>query len=107
VDATAWDTVEDIHQHLKAVSPLPPEQHLSVRVLKIQEEAGEAAQALLGTMGASHRKGISHSVDDLAKELCDVITTGMCALRELTPDAAKIFAEHLAGLRARGDAGKS
>ncbi|WP_195911175.1 hypothetical protein [Streptomyces kaniharaensis] len=36
---------------------------------------------------------------DLQGELCDVITAAMVALRETTPDAASILADHLAGWR--------
>jgi hypothetical protein len=41
------------------------------------------------------RKGITHTWDDVNAELCDVIRTAMVALTTLTPDARKIFDEHL------------
>ncbi|GAA4921850.1 hypothetical protein GCM10023237_48430 [Streptomyces coeruleoprunus] len=34
-------------------------------------------------------------------ELCDVVITAMVALRTLTPDAGRVFTEHLARVRKR------
>ncbi|MEU6121941.1 MazG-like family protein [Streptomyces sp. NPDC047123] len=56
-----------------------------LRVLKIGEEFGEAAEAITGALGANPRKGNSHTWEDAAKELCDVIVTAQVAL--LTPSA--------------------
>jgi len=57
---------------------------ISMRLLKLVEEAGEVAQAYIGTQGQNPRKGRSHSVDDLAGELCDVIVTAAVALTTIT-----------------------
>ncbi|MEU0396511.1 MazG-like family protein [Streptomyces sp. NPDC006208] len=62
-----------------------------LRVLKIGEEFGEVAEALHGAMGASPRKGASHTWEDVHKELADVIVTSMVALATLSPDAEKIL----------------
>nr|WP_280672004.1 MazG-like family protein [Kitasatospora sp. MAP12-44] len=73
-----------------------------LQVVKIQEEAGEVAEALIGVLGANPRKGYSHTMKDLQSELCDVIVTAMVALRETTPDAASVLSEHLAAWDANG-----
>ncbi|WP_311766726.1 MazG-like family protein [Streptomyces rhizosphaericus] len=66
-----------------------------LRVLKIGEEFGEVAEAILGVMGASHGKGASHMQEELHNELCDVILTAMVALASCTPDAQKVFEDRL------------
>lgn len=43
--------------------------------LKLQEETGELAEAMLGTLGQNPRKGFSHTHDDVMKEIIDVIVT--------------------------------
>ncbi|MFJ7246858.1 NUDIX domain-containing protein [Kitasatospora sp. NPDC098652] len=94
-----WAVVDDIHRHLsehRAGSGLPL---LPLQVVKIQEEAGEVAEALLGVLGANPRKGVSHTVAELQGELCDVITAAMVALRETTADPGTVLAAHLAGWR--------
>jgi hypothetical protein len=45
----------------------------------------------MGAVAATPRKGASHTWEDVQHELCEVILTGMVALRTLTPDANKIF----------------
>ena len=57
-----------------------------VRVLKVAEEAGEAAQAYIGVTGLNPRKGITHSNDELADELADVALTALVALGAFTAD---------------------
>ncbi|MER7850649.1 NUDIX domain-containing protein [Kitasatospora sp. NPDC096077] len=94
-----WAVVDDIHRHLsdhRADIGLPL---LHLQVVKIQEEAGEVAEALLGVLGANPRKGVSHSTADLQGELCDVITAAMVALRDTTADPGAVLAAHLADWR--------
>ncbi|MFE6054111.1 NUDIX domain-containing protein [Kitasatospora sp. NPDC056446] len=90
-----WAAVDRLHARLKESVPETGNQFLTLQVLKIQEEAGEAAQALLGVLGANPRKGVSHTLEQLQGELCDVIATAMIALRETTPDAASVLSEHV------------
>jgi NTP pyrophosphatase (non-canonical NTP hydrolase) len=66
-----------------------------MRMLKLQEEVGEAAQAVIGATGHNPRKGVTHSWDDVGAELCDVVITALVALRTLTPDAREVFARNL------------
>lgn len=96
-----WDTVERLYAWLEAASVLPPEQARLLRVLKISEEAGEVAAAVIGATGQNPRKGFTHDWQDVEAELCDVVVTAMVALRTLTPDAAEVFAAHLLRLDRR------
>ncbi|MCP9957822.1 MULTISPECIES: MazG-like family protein [Streptomyces] len=90
-----WDTVERLVAWLDEKGAAPAGTAPLLRVLKIVEEAGEVAEAVHGVYGTNPRKGDSHTWDDVRAELCDVILTGMVALRTLTPDAGKEFAEHV------------
>lgn len=57
------------------------------RLLKIQEEAGEVAQAYIGYIGQNPRKGFTHSREDVINELADVVVTALCAMQYFTNDA--------------------
>jgi hypothetical protein len=48
---------------------------VEIRLLKLTEEVGEAAEALICMQGMSSRKGTCRSRDDLLAELSDVIIT--------------------------------
>ncbi len=91
----AWDTIGEIVEWLDSVRTLPPETELLLRIMKITEEVGEVSEAITGTTGQNPRKGVTHTWDDVAAELCDVILTAMTALITLNPDGRKVFAEHL------------
>ncbi|MFG3345052.1 MazG-like family protein [Streptomyces sp. NPDC048018] len=90
-----WPTVDRLQEWLTDRQSLPPGQEILLRVLKLSEEVGETAQAVIGATGHNPRKGHSHSWQDVEAELCDVIITAMVALRTLTPDAAEVFTGHL------------
>ncbi|MET7615433.1 MazG-like family protein [Streptomyces sp. NPDC005408] len=96
-----WDTVDDLHTWLDAESDLPPQQETLLRMLKLTEEVGEVAQAIIGATGQNPRKGSTHSWRDVESELCDVIITAMVALRTLTPEASEVFGAHLRGVAER------
>lgn len=92
-----WKTVDRLVEWLDAESGASPEAARLLRVLKISEEAGEVAEAIAGVTGSNPRKGKgTHTWDDVQSELCDVILTSMVALKTITPDADKVFAERLA-----------
>ena len=99
--APTWDTVGRLHAWLDAKSDLPPQQETLLRMLKLSEEVGEVAQAIIGATGQNPRKGHTHSWQDVESELCDVIITAMVALRTLTPDASEVFEAHLGGVAER------
>ncbi|MEU9316713.1 MazG-like family protein [Streptomyces sp. NPDC048295] len=100
-DHGTWRTIDELHGWLDAETGIPPEQDLLLRMLKLSEEVGEVAQAVIGATGQNPRKGATHSWQDVEGELCDVIVTAMVALRTLTPDAAAVFDRHVRRLAAR------
>ena len=68
---------------------------IRLRTLKLTEEIGEVAAALIGTTGANPRKGITHGMDDVAAELADVAITALVALATVTGDARETLAARL------------
>ncbi|WP_434481531.1 MazG-like family protein [Streptomyces sp. NBC_01281] len=96
-----WEAIDRLHGWLTANRAHGGREGLLLRVLKLSEEVGEVAQAVIGATGQNPRKGVSHTWDDVRSELCDVMITAMVALRELAPDAREVFAEHLASVTDR------
>ncbi|MFD7440785.1 MazG-like family protein [Streptomyces sp. NPDC059909] len=96
-----WDTVEHLHAWLEAATDRAPEEETLLRVLKLSEEVGEVAQAVIGATGQNPRKGTTHTWQDVESELCDVIVTAMVALRTLNPEAPRVFEDHLRTVAAR------
>ncbi|MEU0393776.1 MazG-like family protein [Streptomyces sp. NPDC006208] len=90
-----WETIGRLHAWLEQANHLPPEQAVLLRMLKLTEETGEVAQAVIGATGQNPRKGTTHNWQDVQAELCDVIVTAMVALRTLTPAAEEVFTAHL------------
>lgn len=68
-----WDDVKRLHEYHGDVP-------VEVRILKLTEEVGEAAEALIGMRGLNARKGVCHTHDDLLDELADVIITAAVAM---------------------------
>ncbi|HEX4790232.1 MAG TPA: MazG-like family protein [Actinospica sp.] len=101
MDQSAWKAVEQLVDWLDQGSELPAETKTIMQILKITEEAGEVAEALIGVTGQNPRKGFSHSWQDVENELCDVIVTAMVALRRVNPAAPTLFTEHLAAVVSR------
>jgi NTP pyrophosphatase (non-canonical NTP hydrolase) len=63
----------------------------TMRILKVTEESGEVAAAWVGVTGQNPRKGITHTLDDVADELCDVAVAALVALYSVTTDPAGHF----------------
>lgn len=85
-----WDLfgdIKDITAWLDESNPTNPHED-SMRVLKLVEEAGEAAAAYIGMAGQNPRKGVTHTQDDLLKELADVAITALCAMQHFTQNEA-------------------
>jgi hypothetical protein len=77
---------------------------IAVRVMKITEEAGEAAAAYIGLTGNNPRKGVTAGPDDLAAELCDVALAALIALATMTggtPQAESALFAHVAARAVR------
>lgn len=101
-----WQTIARLAGRLEDHSDLPREQRVLLQLLKIQEEAGEVAEAVIGAMGQNPRKGHSHTWDDVESEVCDVIVTGMVALMRMNPDGAEaVLAQHMQRIADRDLAG--
>ncbi|WP_069751641.1 MazG-like family protein [Streptomyces sp. EN16] len=77
------------------------EQEITLRLLKLTEEAGEVAQAWIGVTGQNPRKGVTHTPGDVADELCDVIVTASVALASIVPDPAAHYDAKLRRIAAR------
>jgi 8-oxo-dGTP diphosphatase len=93
-----WDEVDSLLTYLGR--DVPPE----VRVLKLAEETGEAAEALIGMRGWNPRKGKTGGEAELVDELADVILTAAVAMAGITQDAhraAESFQRRLAAVLAR------
>ena len=81
-----WDAVRALRDWLdKANGADPPE--LTCRILKVTEEAGEAAAAWIGVLGQNPRKGVTHTREDVAAELADVALTALVAIESLGLDS--------------------
>ncbi len=80
-----WSEARRWRAHLDANNGTDPNE-LTLRILKITEEAGEAAQAWIGVQGQNPRKGVTHTVDDVVGELADVVFTSLVAIASLGAD---------------------
>jgi NTP pyrophosphatase (non-canonical NTP hydrolase) len=96
-----WPSIDALWAWLDDGRPHGGEEGLLLRMLKLSEEVGEVAQAVIGATGQNPRKGVTHTWDDVQGELCDVVITALVALRTLTPDTREVFTRHLARVTAR------
>ncbi|MEV5544948.1 MazG-like family protein [Streptomyces sp. NPDC052309] len=99
--AGLWDSIDDLWKWLEADEPTGGREGLLLRMLKLSEEVGEVAEAVIGATGQNPRKGVTHTWDDVQAELCDVALTALVALRTLTPEPGEVFGRHLARVRQR------
>ncbi|GGW82908.1 MazG-like family protein [Streptomyces lomondensis] len=90
-----WASVDALWKWLDSNRPIEDREGLLLRILKLNEEVGEVAEAVIGATGQNPRKGVTHTWDDVQAELCDVVITALVALRTLTPDAREVFTRHL------------
>ncbi|MGW2010912.1 MazG-like family protein [Streptomyces nigrescens] len=74
---------------------VPSDHETAMRLMKLTEEAGEVMQAYIGLQGQNPRKGQTHTADDVAAELCDVILTAAVALHEFTDQPAATLDHHM------------
>ncbi|MEU3981769.1 MazG-like family protein [Streptomyces sp. NPDC026672] len=96
-----WGSIDELWTWLDANRRHGDPEAVLLRILKLQEEVGEVAQAVIGATGQNPRKGVTHGWDDVRAELCDVAITALVALRSLTPDAREVFTGRLARVRTR------
>ncbi|MEV0183082.1 MazG-like family protein [Streptomyces sp. NPDC050625] len=90
-----WASIDDLWSWLDANRPQGGQEGMLLRMLKLSEEVGEVAEAVIGATGQNPRKGITHTWEDVQGELCDVVITALVALRTLTPDTSEVFHRHL------------
>lgn len=95
-----WSTIHRITAWLDQNNGTS-ETEIGLRLLKLTEEAGEVAQAWIGTMGQNPRKGVTHTVAEVQDELIDVMVTAAVALTSLAENPATLVAEKLAKIEAR------
>jgi NTP pyrophosphatase (non-canonical NTP hydrolase) len=93
--ADLWESIDRLWSWLDGHGDSGGREDLLLRMLKLSEEVGEVAQAVIGATGHNPRKGVSHSWDDVRSELCDVVITALVALRTLTPETREVFMAHL------------
>ncbi|WP_308167388.1 MazG-like family protein [Catellatospora tritici] len=66
-------------------------QQQTMRILKVTEEAGEAARAWIGVTGQNPRKGVTHTPREVADELADVALSALVAIESLGFDPAQVL----------------
>ncbi|WP_435209750.1 MazG-like family protein [Streptomyces sp. bgisy034] len=93
--ADLWAAIDALWTWLDTDQPIGGREGMVLRMLKLSEEVGEVAQAVIGATGQNPRKGVTHTWEDVQGELCDVVITALVALRTLTPDAREVFGRHL------------
>lgn len=78
-----------------------PEEMIWQRCAKVAEESGEVVAALIGATGSNPRKGLTHTRDDVEKELLDVVACALGAVEHLRGNdgsSSRRLADHLAYL---------
>lgn len=77
-------------------------EELGLRIIKLTEEVGEVSAAWIGFTGQNPRKGITHTKEDVVKELLDVSVTALVAAESIhgSPVWNKFYG-HMHGLLRR------
>ncbi|GAA1951101.1 MazG-like family protein [Kitasatospora viridis] len=96
-----WETVNSLAGKLDSHFQRSDEERWTVQALKLQEEAGEVAEAVIGALGANPRKGFSHGWDDVRKETCDVALSALVMLARMGGDPRWFFEEHVRSVAGR------
>lgn len=77
---SSWDSLAVLAAKYKDEALDAGQDPVQNQIVKLMEELGEVAQAFIGWSGQNHRKGYSHSIDDVISELADVVITAQVAL---------------------------
>jgi hypothetical protein len=97
IDAGGVEAIVEMFNRLDAAEGIEATAALACRILKITEEAGEAAQAFIGMTGQNPRKGVTHNRADLCAEICDVVLASLVTLASVDPGRwTSTFADHVA-----------
>ncbi|MEH0939109.1 MazG-like family protein [Micromonospora psammae] len=100
MDALIWDAVRASRGWLDAANGTDRAE-LTCRILKLTEEAGEVAGAWIGLLGQNPRKGVTHTRDEVAAELADVVLKALVAIESLGYDARTVVSSCAAKVQAR------
>jgi NTP pyrophosphatase (non-canonical NTP hydrolase) len=94
VDVVDMKGLSDHHTvllRLDTARGMTPEQQWTLQVLKLSEEVGETAQAVVGAWGTNPRKGQSHTWRHVQEEMADTAITSLVALYRMLGDEAPTF----------------
>lgn len=94
LNPTQWQTIRFLTAWLDRENGRS-QHEITLRLMKIGEESGEVQAAWIGVQGQNPRKGITHTVEDVQDEVCDVILAALVALASLTDDPAGVLAAKL------------
>ena len=100
ITSDQWSTIRSLVAWLDAENGRS-DAEISLRILKLTEEAGEVARAWIGVQGQNPRKGVTHTHPDVQDELCDVIVTAAVALASLIDNPGYVLDVKLAKIAAR------
>ncbi|MET9956410.1 MazG-like family protein [Streptomyces sp. NPDC006339] len=98
-----WETIgrlAELFTTLDTARGIPAEQQWTLQVLKLTEEVGESAQAVIGTWATNPRKGQSHTWEHVQEEVADTAITGLVSLHRMLGDEAPAFFNTLLAQRA-------
>ena len=98
--AVVWEAVARSTGWLDAHHE-PDDAEITMRLLKVTEEAGEVAAAWIGVTGRNPRKGVTHDRDEVAAELADVVFSALVAMRSLGVDPGVVLSAKARSLIAR------
>ncbi|MER7757931.1 MazG-like family protein [Kitasatospora sp. NPDC097643] len=96
-----WEILNSLANKLNSLSTAPREQALLGQALKLSEETGEVAEAVIGALGMNPRKGHSHDWDDVRAEACDAAVTALILIARTGADPRDLFESHLQYLHNR------
>ncbi|MEQ4608299.1 MazG-like family protein [Streptomyces cavourensis] len=98
-----WETIgrlADLFTRLDTARGISAEQQWTLQVLKLTEEVGESAQAVIGAWATNPRKGQSHTWEHVQEEVVDTAITSLVALHRMLGDEAPAFFEALLARKA-------
>ncbi|MEU7631752.1 MazG-like family protein [Nocardia sp. NPDC049220] len=100
------ETIKRVAQFLNAHNG-SDDAAMTMQMLKLQEELGEVAKAAgdvaaawIGYTGQNPRKGVTHSLEDVVRELADVAITAMLGIARLGGDPTAQVSQKIAVIQA-------
>jgi|SRR4051812_17611877 hypothetical protein len=99
--ARAWGRTSKISEEVMEVQGAGGS---DVVVSALAGAQGRVVTALIGATGQNPRKGVTHTEDDVVKELCDVALTALAAVESITGNRGEsmtLFRDHIRGVERR------